>query len=265
MVFTITTKDLQPLCSDFEFVVNDIDELADRIVKLMMGWCVHVSMIVRSLAEGYPEPDVDVDTITALIETLDKSGKSNTVKSHIDGWIFQMISWLVLAEQHKDYLTFNQCPPHPQPAMHGIDGIAILLKEDSTIERIIITEDKCTTSPRNKIQQQVFPEFEKFESGKKNTAIMNSVAGMLLNTKIFVKIQNDITKKDYRQYRIVITRTDAYDSDAGRKALFANYDEIVKGDVRRRTCSTANFIDTRAWIEDLRLRITSKLNALLPK
>ena len=229
-----------------------------------MGWCAHVSMIVRSLAEGYSEPDIDADTITSLIETLDKSGKSDTVKCHIDGWIFQMISWLVLAEQHKDNPTFNQYPPHPQPAMHGLDGIAILLKEDSTIDRIIITEDKCTTSPRNKIQQQVYPEFAKFENGKKNTAIMNSVAGMLMNTKIFFKIQNDITKKDYRQYRIVITRADAHDSNAGRKALFADYDDIVKGNVERRTCSTTNFLDTRAWIEDLRLRITSKLNALLP-
>lgn len=258
MVFTITTKDLQPLCTDFEFIVNDLDELAERIVKLMMGWSIHISRIVKNLDVDYPDPDKD--TIKALLEALDKTGKSEQAKYHIDGWIFQMISWLVLAEQHKDNPTFQQCAPHPQPAMHGIDGLAILLKEDSTIDRIIITEDKCTTNPRNVITQQVYPEFNDFEKGKKNTPIMTGVSTMLMNTGLFFKIQNDITKKDYRQYRIVITRENEHDSDDGRKNLFKDYDNVVKGDVKKRTCSTTNFSGTRAWIEGLRILIVDKLN-----
>lgn len=76
----------------------------------------------------------------------------------VDGWLFQMISWLQLANQYKGYRFFNN-PPHPQPSMHGIDGLAVKFTPDNTIERIVITEDKCTEDARKTITSKVWPKF----------------------------------------------------------------------------------------------------------
>lgn len=56
--------------------------------------------------------------------------------------VISMISWLQLANQNKGNI-FQQSP-HSQPSMHGFDGFAIKLTPDNMIERIVITEDKCT-------------------------------------------------------------------------------------------------------------------------
>lgn len=129
-MITIGCKSLAPLCKDYEFVVNDKNQLAELIAMLVMGWSRHVSRLIKNLDPHYP--DVDRSTIQSQLDVLNGS---DTTK--IDGWLFQMISWLVLAEQHKGNPKFFQHSPHPQKAMHGLDGIAITLKADGSIDRII--------------------------------------------------------------------------------------------------------------------------------
>lgn len=255
-MITITCKALDSLCKDFEFVVTDKDLLADLIAKLVMGWSRHVSKVIKSLDPQYP--DADRTTIQSQINILNGE---DTEK--IDGWLFQMISWLALAEQQKGNSYFYQQAPHPQKAMHGLDGIAVTLTAEGNIEKIIITEDKCTNTPRNKILYQVFPEFEDIEKGKKNNAIMQHVES-LLTDQALAKVQNDILRPGYRQYRISITRLSDHDSDEGRKKLFEGYDQKVIGaDVDRRTCSTVNFGNMRAWMDDLRQKVVACLTQQL--
>lgn len=256
-MITIGCKSLTPLCKDYEFVVNNKNQLAELIAKLVMGWSRHVSRLIKNLDPHYP--DVDKATIQFQLDVLNDG---DTPK--IDGWLFQMISWLVLAEQHKGNPNFFQHNPHPQKAMHGLDGIAVTLKADGSIDRIIITEDKCTDSPRNKITQEVYPEFVEIEAGTKNNAIMQQVEA-LLTDEALIRVQNDITNPNYRQYRVAITRLDKYDSDDGRKSLFKDYDQKVGGaDVDRRTCSTTNFDDMRVWMYDLRQLVIAALTRQIP-
>jgi len=242
-MITIGCKSLAPLCKDYEFVVNDKNQLAELIAMLVMGWSRHVSRLIKNLDPHYP--DVDRSTIQSQLDVLNGS---DTTK--IDGWLFQMISWLVLAEQHKGNPKFFQHSPHPQKAMHGLDGIAVTLKADGSIDRIIITEDKCTDSPRGKITQEVYPEFAE---------------KALLSDEALIRVQNDITNPRYRQYRIAITRLDRYDSDDGRKTLFKDYERKVGGaDIDRRTCSTTNFNNMRAWMDDLKQLVIAALTRQIP-
>lgn len=256
-MITIGCRVLDPLCRDYEFVVDDKQQLAELISKLVMGWSRHVSRLIKSLDPHYP--DVDKATIESQLDILNGG---DTEK--IDGWLFQMISWIVLAEQHKGNPKFFQHNPHPQKAMHGFDGIAVTLNADGSINRIIITEDKCTDSPRSKITQQVYPEFVKIEAGTKNNAIMQQVEA-LLSDEDLIRVQNDIVEPRYRQYRISITRSDYHNSDKGRKSLFKDYAQNVDGaDVERRTCSTTNFNDMRAWMDDLRQKVITSLTQQMP-
>lgn len=256
-MITIGCKSLAPLCKDYEFVVNDKNQLAELIAKLMMGWSYHVSRLIKNLDPHYP--NVNKATIQSQLKVL--NGDDTT---KIDGWLFQMISWLVLAEQHKGDPNFFQYSPHPQKAMHGLDGIAVTLKADGSIDRIIITEDKCTDSPRGKITQQVYPEFVEIEAGTKNNAIMQQVA-VLLSDEALIRVQNDITNPRYRQYRIAITRLDMHNSDDGRKTLFRDYEMKIGGpDVDRRTCSTTNFDNMRVWMDDLKQLVIAALTRQIP-
>ena len=261
--FAITLKHFDPLCKDYEFVIVNYDELVDMISHLLMGHYLHISNMLKGLDPHYP--DNDKDTIDYLLGELKTDGKDDEYIIKIHGWLFQMISWLVLAELHKTDHAFYQQFPHPQKSMHGLDGIALSLNEYGSIDRIIITEDKCTDNPRRIIREDVFPEFEEIEKGKKNNAIFQHAASLIAPDS-FLKIQNDVCKTEKRQYRIGITRKKCHNSEKGRRQLYEGYDNYVTGeDVLRRTASSIQIDGMREWMDQLRIDIIEKLSSLKSK
>lgn len=266
MPITVDKTSLDPLCTDYEFKVNDQDKVAELVARLCLGHYKHVGNVIRALAPDYPNPNEK--SIRSLIDELDTTGKSDSYRDRIHGWLFQMMSWIALAEQHK-HDRFLQHYPHSQPGMHGIDGIAITLKDEGSIERIILTEDKCTEHPRDTIRDDVWPEFDEIEDGKKNNAIGQQIQSLFLNATDYYKIQNDVEDEKYRQYRIGITREKYHNSQKGREALFKDYGSHVKGaDTERRTGATiylGNDAVMRAWMENLRVKVINILNSELTK
>ncbi len=261
-MISINLKKLDELCYDYEYQVTDKDELADKICQLILGNCRHVSKVINGLASTPRE--IDKKTIKSLILQLEKRNCSNVDMYKVDGWLFQMMSWLHLATQYKGSLLFQQAP-HSQPSMHGIDGFAVKLTPDNTIERIIITEDKCTNDAKDTIKDKVWPEFLEFEEGKKNNAIFQqteALIGFQLGDQ-FENIQNDIVEEKYRQYRVGITRQVAHNSDIGRKYLFHDYDNVISGDdVLRRTAATICLDDKeREWMGDLQQKVLNILKS----
>ena len=254
--FNIKDLDLSPLCHDYELEIQNMDELIELISRLVLGHCRHVSRIIRGLAPNYP--NIDSLTINDALKKLTyesilevKSRKVEMEKIH--GWLFQMMSWIALAELNGNRSVFNQFSPHSQPSMHGLDGIAVTLNKDNCIDRIIITEDKCTQEDRNTIKNLVFPEFLDMESGVKNNAIIQHVGMLIKDEETYTNIQNDIVKPELRQYRIGITRQAIHNSIEKRRNLFKDYDSFVTGDdVLRRTASSIYFDDMRNAMEQIR-------------
>lgn len=260
----INCKQLDTLCYDFEYQITDKDELAEKICQLILGNSNHVSKVIKGLASTPRE--TDKKTVESLIQQLEKRNSSDVDKYKVDGWLFQMISWLQLANQYKGSIFYQQAP-HPQPSMHGIDGFAVKLMPDNTIERIVITEDKCTEEAKATIKSKVWPEFLKMEKGEKNNAIFQqteALIGYRLGEQ-FESIQNDIVKEKYRQYRIGITRQVTHNSDNGRKKLFKGYDIVIPGnDILRRTAATICLDDKeREWMSDLQQRVLKKLKSYI--
>ena len=235
MPLTIRKTIGAPIYTDYEYEVNDKDLLAEMICQLILGNNYHIQRVIKDLAPDYPEIDKESIRyqINQLKQSIDVRDCEYTYK--IDGWLFQFMSWIVLVIQHKGD-NFKIQYPHSQPAMQGIDGLAITLHENNTIERIIITEDKCTTNPRKTILEKVFPEFSEFDNNaSKNNALQQQIQS-LIGADGYIIIQNDIKKKEYRQYRIGITREDSHNSQEGRNSLFKGYDSCISGtDVERRT------------------------------
>lgn len=263
MPVSISYTSLGTLCKDYEFIVSDVDKVAELVAHLCLGQSRHVGNVIQTLAPDYPAPNKK--SIEHLLNVLSTTGKSQKHIEKIHGWLFQMMSWIALAKQHKDD-SFLQHYPHSQPAMHGLDGIAITLKEDGGIDRIILTEDKCTENPRAIIRTEVWPEFDEIEAGAKNNAISQQIQSLFLNDKAFHKIQNDVVDEKYRQYRIVITRGKSHNATKGRMNLFQGYDSHVTGaDVDRRTGATIYIDNLRNWMETFRLKVIDILNNELMK
>src|SRR5699024_295554 len=153
---------------DYEYEVTDKDLLAEYVGELIIGQYIHILKIINTLSSTSSNPPNKA--IDIAIEKLNVIGDVHIV--HRDGWLFQMISWLALAHRNLGNKYHTQ-HPHFAPAQHGIDGLSVLLNKDNTINKIIITEDKCTTNPRNTIRQEVFPEFKHFEDGKKDSVLVS--------------------------------------------------------------------------------------------
>ncbi|WP_297085459.1 hypothetical protein [uncultured Draconibacterium sp.] len=257
MPINFINTDCSPLVIDNDYEIINKDLLANYVGELLLGHHHHVYRIINSLSTNFPvHPN---DSIEQIIQKITSASIPKR-----DGWLFQMISWIVLAENNKGEKYYSNYP-HFAPAQHGIDGLAIVLDNEDNLSRIIITEDKCTTSPRGKITQQVFPEFLDFEDGKKNNAlvsIISSLIGHIDAGNILEGIQNDIFDNDYRNYRISITREESHNDIAGRKRLFKNYENYVSGDnSSRRTGATVYLEDMRVWMEDFSTKVIAFLES----
>ena len=101
-----------------------------------MGQSRHLIKIIEQLGDVSKSVNLEKEHKEAIISNLtldEKAPKNERYKR--DGWIFQMISWLVVYFKLRDK-KFKMAHPHDQPSMHGIDGLAIVV-EDGHIKNII--------------------------------------------------------------------------------------------------------------------------------
>ncbi len=257
MPFNLIDTDCSPLVIDYEYQIIDKDLLAEYVGEMLLGHHFHISRIINSLTTTSPiQPNESIDKIITIMNSPEIEKR--------DGWLFQMISWIVLAKRNAGQIFFANYP-HFAPAQHGIDGLAITLNNDGTLKNIIITEDKCTTNPRNKITQQVFPEFIAFENGEKNNALVSIIScliGTLDSGTIFQNIQNDIFQNKFRIYRIGITREDRHNCNDGRISLFKDYNKHVPGATpERRSGATIHLNNMRNWMQDFTDKVINYLES----
>jgi hypothetical protein len=246
MPFILTEKTCSPLVVDYEYEVSNKTLLAQYVGDMLLGHHGHVLRILNRLSTIAPTPPNE--SIDSVINQITSASDAKR-----DGWLFQMISWLVLAKLHAGS-DFHANYPHSAPAQHGLDGLAIKLKNDKTLDKIIITEDKCTSSPRNLITQQIFPEFKDFENHTKDNALIGIVTVLLRNLdagSILQQVQNNIYDTRYRLYRIGITREEEHNDELGRRKLFKHYDSHVTGaTAERRSAATIHIPNLRSWMKD---------------
>jgi hypothetical protein len=257
MPFTLNETDCSPLFIDHDFEIVNKDLLAIYVSELLLGHHFHLIKILNSLSTVYPiHPNESIDKVIKKIKDAPYAKR--------DGWFFQMISWVVLAQRNAGK-KFHSNYPHFAPAQHGIDGLAVTLNANDTLKKIIITEDKCTSQPRGKITSEVFPEFKDFESGEKNNAlvsIISALLGQLDSGAVLENAQNNIFKNEFRTYRIGITRENKQTDHEGRKKLFLNYKKIVTGDdPQRRTGASVYLPDLRNWMEDFADKVIKYLES----
>ena len=261
----IIGTDLSPIVIDDDFNVIDKQLLAEWIAIMLFGQYGHIYMIIENLAPM--ETPSNNALIDYLLTKLNVPNDNDTLKEHRDGWLFQMISWIALnIKLHIEYpdSTIHMVAPHDAPAKHGIDGLAMVVTSDNKIGRIVITEDKCTTGPRNFVRDKVLPEFMEYEKHVYDNKLISELTQFVnpaTHPDLYIALSPSFVNHENWTYRIGITRKDFHDSEKGRKGLFDGFDKAVSGNVERRKGASVNIPNLREWMQDLSDRVSGVLQS----
>lgn len=227
--------------------VTDEQLLAELIARVALGQARHVSKILASAGGGTPPIPID-DAWSAAVKmlTIPVGGDH----WHRDGWMFQVMSWLAALKAGPGSLVNS---PQMIFAQKGFDGIQLDFDATGAISAVVIFEDKATENPRETIRDDVWPEFEEYESGGDTNVLVAEVTGLLEKRQgIDVDdVVRQVVWKDVRHFRVSITVGDSHSNDAGRGRLFKGYDEKVPGDVKRRRGETFHVDELREWMNGI--------------
>ena len=245
------------LLHGYTWEVADENLLAELIARVALGQARHVNKILQKIAATPPLP-VD-SAFDAAMEML--TVPAGEEPWHRDGWIFQVMSWLSAVKAEPTSLVNT---PQMILAQKGFDGIQIDFDVVGAVSAVIIFEDKATDNPRKTIREDVWPEFQAFESGTGMNVLVAEVAG-LLEKRPGLDVDEAISRiiwKDARHFRVSITVGDSHCTDEGRGRLFKDYDTAVVGDVKRRRGETFHISDLRSWMALIAAKASTRIAAM---
>ena len=251
---------LDPLATHFRgryWVLKDLDALALAIADLALGQWAHVEAILRTSGD-WIEADANYAIDAAVHDLTVPAGKDPW---HRDGWMFQMISWIVAVEAGAGPAR----PPQMDLASKGFDGLHLRTSRDgSKIKRLIIFEDKATDSPRDTVRDDVWPSFAKLEKGERNHALAAELAYLVERVEGAdprEAVNQVMRSPEGRAYRVSITVGRHHGNAPEFNGLFNGYEGVVSGDRRRRYANVFEIEPLRAWMADLATRAIALLEA----
>lgn len=262
MTITLTPISHGDLCHGARWSVSDINVLAEHVARVTLGQYRHVAQVLSGL-------NALSSTVSSTSFVEDAKGKlevaSNGDPYHRDGWLFQIISWIVANQNALRGTVLT--PPHIFHAHKGFDGMQLdVSAEDESIRAVVIFEDKATIYPRDTIRNEVWPEIENLEAGKRATEVAHEATALLAaHQHIFPDINVDeaidrIIWQEARQYRVSITTAETHKADLGRLRLFKGFDEVAKGESARRHAETMHFDDLRPWMQEFSVLVSRKID-----
>lgn len=259
MPINFTKIDNADVWFGYDWDIEDTDLLARHLAKVALGQYRHVAKVLAATQAADVVPFASAfEGARSLLISKQKD------PWHRDGWVFQVISWIAAHLSSEGELI---TPPHMQHADKGFDGLHLHIDaETGKVCKAVLCEDKATTNSRNKVQSQVWPEFESFEAGTRDHELVARVTS-LLETRPEVDPDEAIAGvlwDDARSYRVAVTIGDEHNSEDGLNKLFKGYDDNVEGDVERRRAETLYVKDLRLWmtcIVDKALAVLEELEA----
>ena len=262
MSLVLKQVDHDDLCHGWEWEVQDIDILAERVARVALGQFRHVAKILEGLAGTAP-----IGTAQHAADALEKlKVAKNGDPWQRDGWLFQIISWIAANQKKQGAIL---APPHIFHAHKGFDGIQLELSADGkSVIAIVIFEDKATENARQTIKQSVWPDIVDLEVGERIAELTHEASALLEKQQhLYPSLDVDdaidrILWQEARRYRVSISIDDKHKPTDARKELFKHYDQSAAGEVLRRRAETMHFDDLRAWMNDFSDLVADKIVAI---
>jgi hypothetical protein len=208
--------------SGYIWTLESEDQLARLVARVFLGRYLHVEKILAKLG-----PKALSFSSAAAAEAKAKLVvKTGQDPWHRDGLLFQAMSW-VAAHQAADPTSSVFSLPHQIPAHKGFDGLQIQLDKHGKLSGLIISED----NPRTTITNDVWPEIQLLNGGKRQTELMQETTALLQRASVADPDQviEGIVWKRIRSFRVSITGGPGHDADPGLSKLFKGYDTAAPG------------------------------------
>lgn len=255
MVIALTPVREGELWAGFTWTVQDENALAELLARVAIGQARVAERILQEdglVHIGYPKGGHEA------ARNLLKVGPSGD-PSHRDGWMFQVISWIAAHRAGKPGVIRS---PQMRHADKGLDGLLVEF-DDTEIARAVISEEKATGNARTMVRDRVWPEFQDFETGRRDAELVDGVSTLLAgsghpNPDTVVAA---ILWTEKRAYRVAVTIDGTHASSKGLKALYKGYEAVVVGEIGRRRAEAFQVQDLRPWFENIAVKATSIIDA----
>jgi len=247
MPLRVTQCDDPPRCQGYAWHVRSEQFLAQLVARLVLGHYRHVARVLREARGTVPVPEAS--EIDRAIQDLAPPGKDE-YRWHRDGWVFQMISWIAAHVTADGEVAASI--PHPRKTAKGFDAVIVqVAASGNDLTGVIICEDKATENSRQTIREQVWPDFEDIEAGKRDRELRSEVTAILerYRPQNVDELVKRIHWDSQRRYRVAITIGDTHNSQEGRSRLFRGYSKKVRGGLERRRGETFHLVDLRSWMD----------------
>jgi hypothetical protein len=182
--------------------------------------------------------------------------------AHRDGLLFQHISWVAAALQ---FPAATACPPHVRKADKGFDGLFLEVDPQmGGLSRVVLCEDKASTSPRSLVTGKIWPEIRQIIAGDRDIEILDAVTA-LLDTMHHVDLEAVLIATSWnraRQFRVALTAGQDQLRAGGYQHLFGGYENHVAGALHTRMAEVMPMNEVRAYLDELAGRIVAKLQVM---
>lgn len=194
----------------------------------------------------------------------DTEKKREVSRYHRDGFLFECISWLTARQQASPRTYFKD--PHISSTTQGLDGLSIKMhQEKQCVVGVTVFEDKCTSFPRQKFQQEIMVTFTEHHEGKRSPDLIANAVSLIkdsgLNGTDATNAAAKVLDKQFRTYRAALTVDKTITTTKKRKHLFKGYDELANITKDQRVGAT--FVvdgDLRDYFQNLADRVIHALS-----
>lgn len=244
-------------CVGQKWQVSDEAHLARLVAIVLMGQARHAAEIIHKMTAAtprYKDLALRQDAIYRLTIRGEDAERRVASKSHRDGLIFEVISWIAAQQAASEQVLIRD--PHVSATTQGFDGLMIELDASQRqIVRATIFEDKCTVEPRRTFRQDVLPLFQSLHRGERASELLASAASLLAESGLDSAAQTEaagrVMSPEFRAFRSSFPVCIENDSKEGRMKIFADYDNLEGLSAEQRVAAT--LVTTKAvrmWFED---------------
>lgn len=246
-------------CEGIQWEVDDRDKLAQAVANVLAAQYQAARKII--LNQPVTAKKLTIQPETIIEERLKKTA---TEKYHRDGLLFQLMAWCA---SHPDANLEDALEyPHIIPAGKGIDGIIVHFDAGCGFAGITICEDKATENPRDIIRDDVWPEIEACEKGKKDdelrTFLVNALTRKGVDQEQAEDVAGQVLWNSVRRYRIRITVGDTHRHPPTRGELFKGFEAKAPGAPSKRRGETFYVQCLRDWMDEFAELVKSELRKL---
>lgn len=254
-------------CVGDRWTVQDTERLAHLIAIVSMGQAAHAARIINELNPAAPAitPAALIKAAKQQVSIVGKTeAQQNASRWSRDGFLFEAVSWIAARQTAGPGALMKD--PHLKSTTQGIDGLMIELDPvTSEVTRATICEDKCSENPRTMFRDEVMKAFHDHHRDHRSTELVATAASLIEKSgatgTAAVQAAARVLDHAYRCYRAALAVEAAQDSQAKRKKLFKNYDDLVGITSEQRLGAT--FIVSgklRDYFDELAAQVISALN-----